>query len=84
MVLQMEIAHKKKVSRLKYTDGFSPSVIVWHTDGWKLSVQLSVNVWNTDLRYPSVHSSVIVAGTVKYRRIQSVGKVDGEYEISTE
>jgi hypothetical protein len=28
MVLQMEIARKKKVSRLKYTDGFSPSVIV--------------------------------------------------------
>jgi hypothetical protein len=28
MVLQTEIARKKKVSRLKYTDGFIPSVIV--------------------------------------------------------
>jgi hypothetical protein len=28
MVLQTEIARKKKVSRMKYTDGFIPLVIV--------------------------------------------------------
>jgi hypothetical protein len=33
MVLQTEIARQKKVSRLKYTDGFIPLVIVWNTDG---------------------------------------------------
>jgi hypothetical protein len=32
MVLQTEIARQKKFSRLKYTDGFIPSVIVWNTD----------------------------------------------------
>jgi hypothetical protein len=33
MVLQTEIARQKKVSRLKYTDGFISTVIVWNTDG---------------------------------------------------
>ena len=84
MVLQTEIARQKKVSRLKYTDGFIPSVIVWHTDGCIPSVNLSVSVWNTDRRYPSVNSSVIVAGTVKYRRIMSFGKFVGECIIQTE
>jgi hypothetical protein len=44
MVLQTESARQKKVSRLKYTDGFYPvgdSVI---TDGHTLSVNLSVSV----------------------------------------
>jgi len=68
MILQTEIARQKKVSRLKYTDGFIPSVIVWHTDGC----------------IPSVNSSVIVAGTVKYRRIMSFGKFVGECIIQTE
>jgi len=84
MVLQTEIARQKKVSRLKYTDGFIPSVIVWHTDGFIPSVNLSVSVWNTDRIYLSVNLSVIVAGTVKYRRIKSVGKVVGESVIPTE
>jgi ribonuclease HII len=84
MVLQTEIARQKKVSRLKYTDGFILSVIVWRTDKFKSSVKLSMNVWNTDRRYPSVHSSVIVAGTVKDRQITSVGKVVGECIIPTE
>jgi hypothetical protein len=83
MVLQTEIARKKKVSRLKYTNGFSPSVIVWQSDEFKLSVNLSVNVWNTDQRYPYVHSSVIVAGAVQYQRIMSVGKIVGESIIPT-
>jgi hypothetical protein len=84
MVLQTEIARKKKIFRLKYTNGFIPSVIVWYIDGYISLVKLSVSVWNTDRRYPFVHSSVIVAGTVKYRRIKSVGKVVGECEIPTE
>ena len=37
-----------------------------------------MNVWNTDRRYLFVHSSVIVAGTVQYRQIMSVGKIVGE------
>jgi hypothetical protein len=83
MVLQTEIAPKKKVSRLKYTDRFIPSVIVWHTDGFISLVNLSVSVWNTDRKYPFVNLSVIVAGTVKYRWIKSVGKVVGEAVIPT-
>ena len=75
---------KKKVSRLKYTDGFIPSVIVWLTDGVIPSVNLSMSVWNTDQKYLSVNSSVIVAGTVKYRRIKSKNKVVGEAVIPTE
>jgi len=84
MVLQTEIARQKKVFGLKYTDGFIPSVIVLLTDGLQPSVKLSVNVWNTDRRYPSVHLLVIVAGTVKYRRIKAVGKMVGESIIPTE
>ena len=77
-------APKKKVSRLIYTDGFIPSVIVWHTDRFIPSVNLSVSVWNTDRKYPFVNLSVIVASTVKYRRIKFVGKVVGEAVIPTE
>ena len=40
----------------------------------KLSVTLSVSVWNIDRRYPSVYSSVIVAATVKCRRNNSICK----------
>jgi len=75
---------KKKFPAWNIPADFSPSVIVWHTNGFKPSVTLSVNVWNTDRRYPSVHSSVIVAGTVKYQRITSVDKVVGECIIPTE
>jgi hypothetical protein len=57
---------------------------VWDTDGLNLSVNLSLNVWNTDRIYPSVNSAVVVAGTVQYRRITSVGKVVGECIIPTE
>jgi hypothetical protein len=40
----------------------------------KLSVTLSVSVWNTDRIYPSVYLSVIVAATVKCRRINFICK----------
>jgi hypothetical protein len=33
MVLQTKIARQKKVSRLKYTNGINPSMIVLYTDG---------------------------------------------------
>jgi hypothetical protein len=42
--------HAKKKSRLKYTDGFIPSV----------------SVWNTDRLFPSVTSSVIVKFVPSY------------------
>ena len=71
-------APKKKDSRLKYTDGFL--FRQWHliTDGKYPSVNRSVNVWNTDRICPSVNSSVLVEATVKFRRINSVGKAVGE------
>ena len=47
-------------------------------DGLIPSVSPSVSVWNTDRNYPSVNSSVLVAATVKCRRINSVGKSVGE------
>jgi len=85
MVLQTEIARKKKkIPAWNIPMDFSPSVIVWHTDGLKPLVKLSVNVWNTDRRSPSVNSSVVVAGTVKYRRLTSIGKVVGESLMPTE
>jgi hypothetical protein len=84
MVLQMEIARKKKFPTWNIPMDFSPSVIVWHTDGLKPLVKLSVNVWNTDRRFPSVNSLIVVAGTVKYQRIKSVGKVVNESVIPTE
>jgi len=79
MVLQTEFARKKKRFLLEiYRRSFIPSVISWFTNGYLLSVNLSVSVWNTDRIYPSVNSSVNVATTVKCRRIKSVGKVVGE------
>ena len=57
---------KKNVSHLKYTNGLIPSVIMW----------------NTDQRYPSVYSSVIVATTVKCRRTNFVCKFIGMIDIS--
>jgi hypothetical protein len=83
MVLQTEITRQKKsfpleIYRRIYPVGDSVTHRRIHT-----SVKLSVSVWNTDRRYSSVHSSVIVVGTVKYRRIMSIGKVVGECEIPT-
>jgi hypothetical protein len=72
MVLQTEFARQKTRFPLEiYQRIFIPSVILWLTDG-KYS---SVSVWNTDRIYPSVNSSVLVAATVKCRRINSVGEV---------
>jgi hypothetical protein len=51
-----------------------PSVILWLTDGNQPSVNLSVSVWNTDRIYSFINSSVLVAATVKCRRINSVDK----------
>jgi hypothetical protein len=48
----------------------------------KSSVTLSVSAWNTDRRYPSVYSSVIVAATVKCRWINFVCKFVGMIDIS--
>jgi hypothetical protein len=50
-------------------------VILWLTDGKYTLVNPSVSVWNTDRIYPSVNSSVLLAATVKCRRINSVGEV---------
>ena len=75
MVLQTEFARQKKRFPLEiYRRIFIPSVILWLTDG----NYPSVSVWNTDRIYPSVHSSVLVAATVKCRWINSVGKSAGE------
>jgi hypothetical protein len=69
---------KKRFPLETYRQIFIPSVISWFTDGYLLSVKLSVSVWNTDWIYPFVNSSVSVAATVKCRRIKSVGKAVGE------
>jgi hypothetical protein len=69
---------KKKFPAWNIPTDFIPSVISWFIDGYVPSVNLSVSVWNTDRIYLSVNSSVIVAATVKCRRIQSVGKAVGE------
>ena len=79
MVLQTEFARQKKKFPLEiYRRIFIPSVILWLTDGKYPSVNPSVSVWNTDRIYPSVNSSVLLAATVKCRRINSVGKSVGE------
>ena len=69
-------APKKKRFPLEiYRRIFIPSVILWLTDGKYTLVNPSVSVWNTDRIYPSVNSSVLLAATVKCRRINSVGEV---------
>jgi hypothetical protein len=79
MVLQTEFACQKKRFPLEiYRRIFILSVILWLTDGKYPSVNLSVSVWNTDRIYPSVNSSVLVAATIKYQRINSVSKSVGE------
>ena len=69
---------KKKFPAWNIPTDFISSVISWFTDGYVPSVNLSVSVWNTDRIYPSVKSSIIVAATVKCRRLQSVGNSVGE------
>jgi len=69
---------KKKIPAWNIpTDFYSVSDIVI-TDGKYPSVMTSVNVWNTDRICPSINSSVLVEATVKFRRINSVGKSVGE------
>jgi len=63
---KQKLPAKKNVSHLKYTNGLIPSVIMW----------------NTDQRYPSVYSSVIVATTVKCRRTNFVCKFISMIDIS--
>jgi len=82
MVLQTEIARQKKsfpleIYRRIYPVGDSVTYRQIHTVSKFIGECL-------DWRYPSVNSSVIVAGTVKYRRIKSVGKVVDESVIPTE
>jgi hypothetical protein len=71
-------AKKKRFPLEIYRRIFILSVILWLTDGKYPSVNLSVSVWNTDRIYPSVNSSVLVAATIKYQRINSVSKSVGE------
>jgi hypothetical protein len=79
MVLQTEFARQTKRFPLEiYRRIFIPSVILWLTDKKYTSVNPSVSVWNTDRIYPSVNSSVLLAATVKCRRINFVGKSVGE------
>ena len=69
---------KKKDSRLKSTDGFSFRRWNWNYRQ-KISVVTSVGeIENTDGICPSVNSSILVEATVKWRRINSVGKSVGE------
>jgi hypothetical protein len=69
---------KKKFPAWNIPTDFIPSVISWFTDSYVPSVYFSVSVWNTDRIYPFVNSLVIVAATVKCRRIHSFGKAVGE------
>jgi hypothetical protein len=82
MVLQTEIARQKKYSCLKYTNGFIPSVIVaYPVNIFQLPVKcrrtvslckfvgkcgISTTLWNADIIYLSVNSSVIVAFAPSY------------------
>jgi hypothetical protein len=69
---------KKKIPAWNIlTDFYSVGDIVI-TDGKYPSVMTSVSVWNTDRICPSVKSSIPVEATVKFRRINSVGKSVGE------
>jgi len=78
MVLQTEFARKKKIPAWNIpTDFYSVGDIVI-TDGKYPSVMTLVSVWNTDQICPSINSSVPVEATVKFRRINSVGKSVGE------
>ena len=72
-------AKKKRFPAWNIPTDFIQSVISCITDDQFPSVNLSVSVWNTDQIYPFVNSSVLVAATVKCRRINSVGKAVGDY-----
>jgi len=67
-------AKKKRFPLEIYRWIFIPSVILWLTNENYPSVNPSVSVWNTDRIYPSVNSLVLVAATIKCRRINSVDK----------
>jgi hypothetical protein len=83
MVLQTERASQKKIFPLEIYRRIYPVGDSVTYRRIKTSIQLSVNVLNTDRRYLFVNTSVMVAGTVKYRRIKSVGKVVGKCIIPT-
>jgi len=71
-------AKKKKIPAWNIPTDFHSVGEIEITDGKYPSLHRSVNVWNTDGLIPSVHSSVLVEATVKWRRINSVGKSVGE------
>jgi hypothetical protein len=71
-------AKKKKIPAWNIPTDFHSVGDIVITDGQYLSVNWSVNVWNTDRICPSVNSSVLVEATVKCQRINSVGKSVGE------
>jgi len=85
---------QKKFSRLKYTDGFIPSVIVWYTDGYISSVKLSgvfkiptedirlyihQSLWQVLSNTDRLSPSVELSVSVKYRPNISICKVVDDY-----
>jgi hypothetical protein len=74
MVLQMKIAHQKKISRLKYIDGLIPSVIVAYP----------VNIFHLPVKCRrTIALGNFVGECVKYRHNISVYKFVGDCGICT-
>ena len=71
-------AKKKKIPAWNIPTDFHSVGEIEITDGKYPSLNRSLNVWNTDGICPSVNVSVLVEATVKWRRINSVGKPVGE------
>jgi hypothetical protein len=74
MVLQMKIAHQKKISRLKYIDGLIPSVIVAYP----------VNIFHLPVKCRrTIALGNFVGECVKYRHNIFVYKFVGDCGICT-